>query len=71
VREGTEEPEDVQQPKHHSDHNDAVEDGLDGGLHGNKAVHKPEQNPNDNQNHDDVDEGHRHLLERKTGPRKK
>jgi hypothetical protein len=36
-----EQAENVQQPKHNRDYDDAIENGLDGTLHGDETIHQP------------------------------
>ncbi len=37
-------PEDIQEPQHYGNYNDAVQNRLDAALHWNKAIDQPKQN---------------------------
>jgi len=65
--EGTEKPEDVEEPEDHGDHNDTIENGLDGALHRDEPVYKPEQDAHGDENQNNVDEGHETSLAKRTG----
>jgi hypothetical protein len=53
---GSDDVEDLQEPKDDEDDDDAVDDGLDASGHGDVAIDETEQNAYDEQHNDDVDQ---------------
>jgi hypothetical protein len=58
VVEQTETTEQVHNPYHNANYDDAIEDRLDAGLHRNEPVHKPQQNSYYDQRNDKLHERH-------------
>jgi hypothetical protein len=54
VREGMEEPENVQEPQNHANHHHRIQNRLDRSLHRYVPIDQPKQNAYNNQNHHDL-----------------
>jgi hypothetical protein len=62
MREGIEEPENIQEPENYGDYYYRVQDRLDCSLHGNEAVDQPQDYSYHDQNHHYLQQWHSLLT---------